>query len=74
MFHERGGTWRGGFEERETAALRRVHRGVKRVGAPLNEKGQEASGVISQYERLPVEDAAIEALARAGRGAGCGDA
>src|SRR5580658_7018765 len=39
LLHEHGGTRRGGFEEREAAALRRVHRGVKRVGAPLNEKG-----------------------------------
>ena len=56
-------------EANDFAAGGRVSGGVDGVGAPLDEKREKAGLIVLEIESLPLEEAAVGTLARAGIGA-----
>src|ERR1700740_125697 len=61
-----GGVGIGGSEFFESASARRVGGGMRRIGIPLDEEGENAVVVVGEVERFPFEQPAVRTLAGTG--------
>src|SRR5882724_758575 len=73
-FAEGDGIWSEQLEAEKLAAGWSVSGRMRRVGAPLDEEGEQTVCVVFHVQRFPVQDIAVRPFARTGSGSFSSDA